>query len=216
MMLRLSALSKTPLNSEPYPYQIIPNFLSEQDLEDAIADFPKLDMGGVFLPEALKYGPKFAQLLKELQGPEFRKTLGDKFGVDLTHSALMTTVRGCSRAKDGRIHTDSRFKVISVLLYLNNDWSSEGGRLRVLNSAEDINDFAAEVSPNGGSLISFRVTPDGWHGHKPFVGVRRNIMLNYCTDERLWKSETKRHRLSGRFKRFKRMLGFGKVPGVSV
>lgn len=216
MMLRLSELSDTPLITEPYPYQIVPHVLSAHDLNDVIHDFPKLDMGGLFLPEALEYGPKFAQLLEELEGSAFRRALGGKFGVDLTNAPLLTTIRGCSRAKDGRIHTDAKFKVISVLLYLNdNKWSGEGGRLRVLRSSDDIEDYAAEVPPDGGSLFSFQVTSNCWHGHKPFVGVRRNIMLNYCTDERLWERETKRHRMSGRIKNFKRMFGIGTVPGVT-
>jgi SM-20-related protein len=216
MMLRLSELSDTPLIAEPYPYQIVPHVLSAHDLNDVIRDFPKLDMGGLFLPEALDYGPKFAQLLEELEGSAFRRALGGKFGVDLTNAPLLTTIRGCSRAKDGRIHADAKFKVISVLLYLNDSWSSgEEGRLRVLRSPDDIEDYVAEVPPDSGTLFSFQVTPNGWHGHKPFVGVRRNIMLNYCTDERLWERETKRHRMSGRVKNFKRLFGIGQVPGVT-
>jgi len=209
-MLKLSTLLETPVVTDPYPYQIVPHALSSGDLEDVIRDFPKLDMGGLFLPEALKYGPRFAQLLEELQGTEFRRVVGAKFGVDLTNAPLLTTIRGCSRAKDGRIHTDAKFKVISVLLYLNDTWSGEKGRLRVLRSPDDIEDYAAEVPPEGGTLFSFQVTPNCWHGHKPFVGVRRAIMLNYCTDESLWERETKRHRISGRLKNFRRLFGKGR------
>lgn len=215
-MLDLSAISQTPVQTDPYPYQIVPHALSPDDLQAAIKDFPKLDMGGLFLPEALKYGPRFAQLLEELQGSELRKVLGAKYGVDLSNAPLLTTIRGCSRDKDGRIHTDAKFKVVTVLLYLNQAWDGEDGRLRVLRSSDNIEDYAAEVPASGGALVSFQVTPNCWHGHTRFVGVRRNIMLNYCTDEQLWARETKRHRLSGRFKNFERMLGFGRVPGVSV
>lgn len=215
-MLRLSAMSETPVSIDPYPHQIVPHILSGQDLNDAIRDSPKLDMGGLFLPEALKYGPKFAQLLKELEGPEFRKVLGDQYGIDLSHAPVMTSIRGCSRAKDGGIHTDSTFKAVTVLLYLNDEWSSEGGRLRVLRSSSNIEDYAEEVPPDGASLMSFKVTPNCWHGHKPFVGIRRNIMLNFCTDERLCESERKRHRMSGRIKQFKRLFGLGRVKGVVV
>lgn len=214
-MLRFSVVSETPVVTDPYPYQIVPHALASQDLHEVIRDFPKLDMGGLFLPEAIQYGPKFAQLLEELQSSAFRQILGKKFGVDLMTAPVLTTVRGCSRAKDGRIHTDAKFKSVSVLLYLNDEWSSEGGRLRVLRSPDDIEDYATEVPPDEATLFSFLVTPNCWHGHKPYIGVRRNIMLNYCTDGRLWERETKRHRMSGRVKNFKRMLGIGRVPGVS-
>jgi SM-20-related protein len=215
MMLRMSALSETPVITDPYPFQMVPHVLSGPDLKDVTRDFPKLDMGGLFLPEALNYGPKFAALMEELQGPEFRKVMGEKYGVDLTNAPILTTIRGCSRAKDGRIHADAKFKAVTALLYLNDEWSNEGGRLRVLRSPTNLDDYAAEVPPDGATLVSFKVTPNCWHGHKPFIGVRRYIMLNFCTDETLRQREIKRHRLSGRIKKLERMFGIGKVPGAS-
>jgi SM-20-related protein len=215
-MLDYSAISETTVHDDPYPHLLVPHALSTKDLAEAIKDFPKLDMGGLFLPEAVEYGPKFAQLLEELQGTELRRILGQKYGVDLMDTPLLTTIRGCSREKDGRIHVDAKFKVVTVLLYLNNEWSGDSGRLRVLRSPDNIEDYAEEVPAEGGALFSFRVTPNCWHGHTKFVGVRRAIMLNYCTDERLWERETKRHRMSGRIKKFERLFGLGRVPGVAL
>ena len=37
----------------------------------------------------------------------------------------MVTARGQSAARDGQIHTDSRTKLITVLIYMNNSWESQ-------------------------------------------------------------------------------------------
>ena len=56
----------------------------------------------------------------------------------------MYTVRGFVREKDGSIHTDSETKIITVLLYMNEDWREDAGRLRLLRSATDLEDYAAK------------------------------------------------------------------------
>ena len=68
------------------------------------------------------------------------------------------------------------------------------------------------MPPEGGTLFAFKVQPNSWHGHEPFVGPRRYVMLNYCRDEDVMMREAARHRLSGRVKKFKRLFGVGKVP----
>jgi hypothetical protein len=208
----IDALKAAPLNAEPFAHAVVPGFLTPETVAGAIADFPKLDMAGLFLPDELTYGPRFAELLKLVQGDEFRKAVGDKLGVDLTGLCTLTTVRGCAQGKDGRIHADSKFKVATILLYLNEPWESQGGRLRVLRSGDNLDDYAGEVPPEGGTLFCFKVGPNSWHGHKPHVGVRRYIMLNYCRDEAARDSEKARHRLSGRIKKLKRVFGIGKIP----
>ena len=62
----------------------------------------------------------------------------------------MYTVRGFVRSRDGEIHTDSKTKLITVLLYMNEGWESDGGRLRILRSGTDLEDSVAEVPPYGG------------------------------------------------------------------
>src|SRR5947209_15008717 len=41
----------------------------------------------------------------------------------------MVTVRGRAQRKDGRIHADSKSKLITVLIYMNATWEAPGGRL---------------------------------------------------------------------------------------
>ena len=199
--LDCAALARTPLAAEPYPYVIVPGFLRPATLEGVHADFPKLDRAGSFPVSELSYGTHFRRLLAELEGPALRAAIERKFAIDLTGRPTMVTVRGQARLSDGQIHCDSKTKLITVLLYLNAKWEAPGGRLRLLRSAEDLNNMVAEVPPDAGTLLAFKVTPNSWHGHEPFEGQRRAIQLNWVTDQDVVRREQSRHRLSARLKR---------------
>ena len=49
----------------------------------------------------------------------FRETFEEKFELDLTGRPTITTVRGRCDPGDGKIHTDSKTKIITVLIYMN-------------------------------------------------------------------------------------------------
>jgi SM-20-related protein len=210
------ALRASAVVADPFPYFVTRGLLALQELRAVVKDFPKIDMGGLFLPESFPYGPAFASLLAELEGPEVRRIVGEKLGIDLTGRPTMITLRSNCQAKDGRIHADATFKLATLLLYLNENWADEGGKLRVLRSGADIEDYAAEVAPEGGLAFCFRVQPNSWHGHKPFVGPRRYVMLNYCADAESRDREVARHRWSNRVKKFKRLLGAGRISQAAA
>ena len=113
----------------------------------------------------------------------------------------MVTLRGRSRAKDGRIHTDSSSKIITALIYMNANWESDSGRLRLLRGPDDIEDYLAEIPPQRGTLLAFRCSENAYHGHKPFVGERRSVQLNWLTDEAVLKRELSRHGFSALIKK---------------
>src|SRR5205814_9013405 len=98
--------------------------------------------------------------------------------------------------KDGRIHTDSKSKLVTVLLYLNPGWSAAEGRLRLLYNDHDLTRYAAEICPDAGRCLIFKVTPNCWHGHEPYEGERRTIQLNYVASEEARERDLKRHRFS--------------------
>ena len=116
-------------------------------------------------------------------------------------------MRGFTREKDGEIHTDTKSKIITVLLYMNEGWEKSGGRLRVLRSPTNLEDYAAEISPNGGTLLVFRRSENSWHGHYPFEGPRRTIQMNWVTDQGVVDREQGRHRLSTRIKKVASLFG---------
>ena len=129
-----------------------------------------------------------------------RRAIEDKFAIDLEGRPTMITLRGYSDGKDGRIHTDTATKLITVLLYLNPMWEDEAGRLRLLRGPDDLEDFAAEIPPVAGTLVAFRRSGNSFHGHRPHIGERRSIQLNWVTDRRVVRRGLARHRWSARFK----------------
>jgi SM-20-related protein len=147
--------------------------------------------------------------MAELLGDEFRAAIERKFNLDLKDKPTMYTVRGFVREKDGSIHTDSTTKIITVLLYMNERWQEDAGRLRLLRGPENLDDYVAEVPPYGGTLLVFRRADNSWHGHKPTSGPRRAVQLNWVTSQDVVESEQRRHQFSTKIKKLTRMF----IPG---
>lgn len=200
-MIRLEAIADAAVTHEPFEFFSATGVLGDQDLAAIRRDFPKIDKPGIFPLSALDYGPAFASLISDVRSPELATLIGKKFGVDLDGLPLMVTVRGQAQAKDGRIHTDTQDKVVTCLLYLNDEWEESGGRLRLLRSGSDIEDYVAEIPPTGGTFAAFKVSRSSWHGHKPFVGRRRYVMFNWVRSDAALSRQLGRHRLSALMKK---------------
>ena len=200
------ALERAPLERDPFDYLVVPNFLRPERFAEVIADYPQVPGPGSHPPSELDIRGHFAELMQELRGPLFKAAVESKFGIDLTGRPTMYTVRGFVREKDGAIHTDSETKIITVLLYMNENWREDAGRLRLLRSATDLEDYAAEVPPNGGTLLVFRRSERSWHGHKPISGPRRAIQLNWVTHQAVVDHEQGRHRISTKLKKFRNLF----------
>jgi hypothetical protein len=188
---------------EPFPYFMVPSFV-RQDAIDAInADFPQVTHTGSFPLPTLTFGPAFRRFMDAIQGPEFTMAVGAQLNMDLTGRPTMVTVRGQSAARDGQIHTDSRTKLVTVLIYMNGKWESPTGRLRLLRGPDNLNDVIAEVPPEEGTLLVFENKPNAWHGFEAFEGPRRVIQLNWVTDQSVVWREQNRHKVSAFFKRLR-------------
>ena len=198
----LEAFRSADLVTDPFEHVIVSGFLAAERLSAIQADSPHVERHGNYPTSELKYGSAFAALLKDLQSPEVTMAVGEKFALDLSNRPTIITMRGRTSAKDGRIHTDSLDKLITVLIYLNSPWDAEGGRLRLLRSPDDLDDFAVEVAPDSGTMLAFRRSEKSYHGHAPFVGERRVLQLNWVTDDGVVSREYLRHRRSARIKRW--------------
>jgi SM-20-related protein len=199
-MLDLGRLAAAPLQRDPFDFVLVDSFLRQDAVGDLIDDFPPVGGAGSYPVGRLRYGPGFAQLVSELEGAPLRRAIEAKFALDLGGRPTMITVRGFSDGKDGFIHTDSTTKLITLLLYLNQEWPAEGGRLRLLRRDDDLGDCAAEVPPLAGNLVAFRRSDRSFHGHYPHIGERRVIQLNWVTDARVVRRELGRHAWSARLK----------------
>ncbi len=211
--LDLDALKATPLASEPFRYMVVPGFVRPEAFVEINRDYPRIAESGSFPAEQLSFGPAFREFLDELASEPFRKAFEDKFDLDLSGLPHTVTVRGHCSPKDGRIHTNSKSKIITVLIYMNPEWENSGGRLRLLRSADDLDDVILEVPPAAGTLLAFRRSENSFHGHKPFSGERRVIQFNWVTSEGDRRIAMLRHQVSASFKR---LLGVASPNRASI
>jgi SM-20-related protein len=203
-MLDLAAFRATELQREPFDFLMVPGFVTAEARERINTDFPNVALPGSFPLSEVRHGHEFAAFIRELRGDAVREAFEQKFGIDLSERPTMFTVRSQCCEKDGRIHTDSETKIITILIYMNSKWEEPGGRLRLLRSGTDLEDFIMEVPPDEGTLLCFRRSNNSWHGHKPFVGQRRVIQMNYVKSQKVVNYEQRRHRISAMLKKLLR------------
>lgn len=184
-LLDFDAVEKAPLETDPFNFMVAKNVVPAEMLARVNEDYPEISIPANFKPENLSYGASFAQVLEELDSPEFEKIIERKFNVDLSRTTKSVTVRKLSEPSDGNIHTDHWSKVMTVLMYFNPEWHQEGGRLRFLRSKDDIEDYAAEVIPEAGTLLAFQRSNKSFHGYKEFDGERRMVQVNWVRSDPL-------------------------------
>ncbi len=199
--LDMDALRAAPLTKEPFQHLVVPGFVRPHACANINRDYPKISEPGSFPVAKLTYGPGFRGFLDELESDEFRKAFEDKFGLELEGRPHTITVRGRCSPKDGRIHTDTKSKIITILIYMNPEWEHSGGRLKLLKSSSSLDDPIMEVPPDAGTMLAFRRSDNSWHGHKPFAGERRVLQFNWVTSESDRRIAMLRHHVSASFKR---------------
>ena len=200
-MLNFELIKQAEINSEYYPFFTIQDvFLNQEDHKKIAKDFPTINKGGSFPSNSLSFGESIQSLIDCLEGDQMRSILENKFQVDLKGKPVVSTFRGYSRIKDGKIHSDSKTKIITVLLYLNENWDESNGLLRMLKDKNDIDNYITEIPASMGSMVAFKVTNNCWHGFIPFEGKRCSIQLNYLYKEALSQHKI-RHKLSSFFKK---------------
>ena len=213
--LRLDAFRSTPLVKEPFEHLIVSEFVDPACLAAINADYPKISTSGSFSADQVSFGPAFRTLIDELEGDEFRKAFEEKFGLDLTDRPTVTTVRGQCDPRDGKIHTDSTSKIITVLIYMNESSEQSGGRLRLLRSATDLNHIITEVPPVAGTLLAFKRSDNSGTAMSRSPAKRRVIQFNWLTSEGNRQIAMLRHHTSAAFKRVLQTLRPGRATAMS-
>ena len=202
-LLDLEAFERAPLQHDPCDFIVVPGFVRPEMLGAVNRDYPEIDTPSNFKPEDISYGPMFASFLEELNGPELKQKYSEKFGLDLSTYPLQMTIRKYCELSDGNVHNDSKGKIITTLIYFNDEWHHDGGRLRLLRSSWDIEDYSAEVVPEKGTLIAFRRSDRSFHGFKKMEGERRSLQMYWVKPKRA-KKDDKEH--IGFKKRLKRLF----------
>jgi SM-20-related protein len=100
--------------------------------------------------------PIEVRLARKLEG--LRRALNEKFLLGLFDLELHLAIYppgGFYAAHVDRFHDDDR-RIVSVIVYLNNDWSADdGGALRIWSGTREDRGQSVDIAPVGGRLVLF-------------------------------------------------------------
>jgi SM-20-related protein len=200
-ILDYDVLRRAELHRAPYDYIVGARAIRDAWIPALRDSFPDIKLTGFHPLSQMRVEGAFANLIEEIEGPEFTAAVSQALGVDLSPYPTLITIRRVSAAHEGRIHCDSESKIATLLIYMNEGWLSPEGRFRVLRGEHDFADYVAEASPEMGSFVAFRRADHSWHGHTPFVGERRVVQIAWVRSQADIDRKTKRHNLSSFFKK---------------
>jgi len=182
-VLNVDAVRQAQRSSEPYEWFLGSGILKQEAIGEIKRDFPDITKPGYLTVDEVQLKGRFKTLIDELESDEFSRELSKKFGIDLTRYPRLTTIMKRSQPKYGAIHTDGPSKVMTLLVYMNDEWQADAsGRLRVLYNEKDFEPYAAEVPPTMGTVFAFLRADNSWHGHQPFVGERKVVQVAWVKD----------------------------------
>ena len=199
----------TLVRQAPFPYMIAHGQLPDEARGDLERDFPHYPSAGFFPWDPTDCGPSINALVEQLTAPAFAGLIGQRLGIpDLGRYPTLVTLCRLMNKRHGTIHTDSRSKVATALLYLNPQWpDTSDGCLRFLEKIDDIDAMLApELPPLYGEFAVFKRCDNSFHGHLPYEGERRVIQVAWLTSEEEKLRKTKRGKFSRLFKKL-----FGKL-----
>ncbi|MDA8253685.1 MAG: 2OG-Fe(II) oxygenase [Rhodospirillales bacterium] len=157
-MLDEAAIAAAELRRDPYDFAFVEQAMPPRLKEEVLADAPTIpDRGSYALPD-LNMGPRFSAVVQDLLSARFRHLVEEKFDIDLSKRPPCIVMMGNTSGhyNEGYAHTDSKHKIITVLVGFSRAWPYERGRLRVLRSG-DRDDYAFEFAPEFGRMLMFRV-----------------------------------------------------------
>lgn len=194
-LLDVDAIRRADRSSEPYDYMLGSGFLRKEAVDDLRRDFPQIEKPGYLTVDEVQLKGRFRTLIDELESDELTAELSRTFGRDLSPYPRLTTIMKRSQPKYGAIHTDGPSKVMTMLVYMNDNWESgEGGRLRVLYDGEHFEPYKVEVPPVMGTVFAFLRGDRSWHGHQPFAGERKVVQIAWVTNADELARKKKRNR----------------------
>ena len=199
----------TLVRHEPFPFMVAHGQLPDEARGDLDRDFPRYPSAGFFPWDPADCGPAVNSLVEQLTAPAFARLIGQRLGIaDLGRYPTLVTLCRLLNKRHGTIHTDSKSKVATALLYLNPQWpDTSDGCLRFLDKINDIDaTVAPELPPLYGEFAVFKRCDNSFHGHLPYEGERRVIQVAWLTSEEEKLRKTRRGKFSRLFKKL-----FGKL-----
>ena len=194
-LVNVEAVRNAPVSHEPYDYFLGSGILKVEAVPDLKRDFPDIEKPGYLTVDEVALKGRFKTLIEELESPEFTEEISKKWGRDMHPYPRLTTIMKRSQPKYGAIHTDGPSKVMTMLVYMNDDWGQDtGGRLRVLYDGEHFEPYAVEVPQTMGTVFGFLRADNSWHGHRPFAGERKVVQIAWIRDAEELARKQKRNR----------------------
>ncbi len=195
--VNLKAFEEADVSHEPYDFLLGANVIKPEAVDELRGAFPEISKPGYLTVDDVNMKGRFRSFIDELEGPEVTEALSKRFGMDLHPYPRITTIMKRSQPKYGAIHTDGPSKVMTMLVYMNDDWNAdESGRLRVLHNADAFEPYAVEVPPTMGTVFAFLRADNSWHGHKPFTGERRVVQIAWLKSQEDLERKTRRNKFS--------------------
>ncbi len=219
--LRLSALLDADVDGKPFEHVYVREFISSGCLRRVNADFPESlkkfsTYGGGNINEGIlrergEIVGAFEQFLDLMASTTLRKAFESVFRTDLSNTFVRSTIRGVATKEDGRIHADDASKVVTALVYLNEDWPHESecgacGKLQLLAKRDLRSNSTPANDAFGGNLLAFKNPAafgkkGGFHGFTKFSPggclsrddgcERKMVQINYQTRIKIGGDEKK-------------------------
>ncbi|CAM0998727.1 Prolyl 4-hydroxylase alpha subunit Fe(2+) 2OG dioxygenase domain-containing protein [Rhodanobacter sp. Root179] len=212
----------TTVQHDPFPFMVAHGQLPDEVRSDLDRDFPKYASAGFFPYDPADCGPSVNALIRDMTAPDFASAIGRRLGIDdLGRYPTLVTLCRLLNKRHGTIHTDSRSKIATALIYLNPQWpDTSEGCLRFLHRIDDIDSvIAPELTPLYGEFAVFKRCDNSFHGHLPYEGERRVIQVAWLTSEEEKLRKTRRGKFSRTFKKIfgslDRKLGAGRDRNAS-
>ena len=167
-VLRIEALSRAVLQQEPYTHAVIDELFDSDRARALATTFPtdryRIVSGGAdklyrydarpflaFGRDELMFADhlsvEWQALGRQLVSPAYREALGRLTNLDLSDAPLEVNLFHYGPRCLLEPHTDLPDKIVTHVLYFNEDWDpSSGGCLAILRSSE-MSDVSAEIPP---------------------------------------------------------------------
>ncbi len=200
---RLDRADTTVLR-QPFPFMVAHGQLPDEGRADLERDFPRYASAGFFPYDADDCGPSINALIQNMTCAAFAGAVGSRLGIEnLDHYPTLVTLCRLLNKRHGTIHTDSKSKIATALIYLNARWpDSSDGCLRFLHRIDDIDSLVVpELTPLYGEFAVFKRCENSFHGHLPYEGERRVIQVAWLTSEKEKQRKTQRGKFSRAFKK---------------
>ena len=207
--LELSRLRRLYRDNPPCPHILLQDFIAPESAWEAAQQFPgptteawtqykHQNENKLGLAKRDMFPPKLAEIVDELNSPEFVRWLSELTGIPRLMSdegmeggGLHQIPRGGKLAMHADFNKHRRFGLdrrLNALLYLNKDWREEyGGHLELWN--RDVTQCEAKILPLFNRLAVFGTTDFTFHGHPnplrcPEGMTRKSLALYYFTNGR--------------------------------